>query len=110
MGKALVKVKPKKYKVGDTVKVDFIAIHPMATGMQKDKKTGKLIPSKYINDVEFFFNDKSFTKMKIWEGVSTNPYFSVKMKITEPGVIKVVYKDNTGESGESKKKIKPKAA
>ncbi len=109
MGKALVKVKPKKYKVGDTVKVDFIAIHPMATGMKKNKKTGKVIPAKYINEVEFFFNDKSFTKMVIWETVSTNPYFSVKMKVTEPGKIKVVYKDNTGESGEKTKKIKPKA-
>ncbi len=109
MGKALIKIKPKKYSVGDIVKVDFIAIHPMDTGMKKDKKTGKIIPAKYINDVEFFFNDKSFTKMKIWESVSTNPYFSVKMKITEPGKIKVVYKDNTGESGEAKKKVKPKA-
>ena len=109
MGKALVKVKPKKYKVGDIVKVDFIAIHPMAKGMKKNKKTGKVIPAKYINEVEFFFNDKSFTKMVIWETVSTNPYFSVKMKVTEPGKIKVVYKDNTGESGEKTKKIKPKA-
>jgi sulfur-oxidizing protein SoxZ len=109
MGKALVKVKPKKYSVGDTVKVDFIAIHPMDTGMKKDKKTGKVIPAKYIQEVEFFFNDKSFTKMVVWETVSTNPYFSVNMKITEPGKVKVVYKDNTGEGGEKTKKIKPKA-
>jgi len=110
MGKALVKIKPKKYKVGDIVKVDFIAIHPMDTGMVKDKKTGKIIPAKYINSVEFFFNDKSFTKLQVWETVSTNPYFSVNMKVTEPGVIKVEYKDNTGESGVAKKKVKPKAA
>jgi sulfur-oxidizing protein SoxZ len=31
------------------------------------------------------------------------------MKITEPGKVKVVYKDNTGEGGEKTKKIKPKA-
>ncbi len=109
MGKALVKVKPKKYKVGDTVKVDFIVIHPMDTGMKKNKKTGKIIPAKYISEVEFFFNDKSFTKMVVWETVSTNPYFSVKMEVTEAGVVKVKYKDNTGESGEKTKKIKPKA-
>ncbi len=109
MGKALVKIKPKKYKVGDIVKVDFIAIHPMETGMRKDKKTGKIIPAKYINEVKFYYNGKLFTNMTIWESTSTNPYLSVNLKITEPGEVKVTYKDNTGESGEKSKKIKPKA-
>ncbi len=108
MGKALIKIKPKKYKVGDIVKVDFITIHPMDTGLKKDKKTGKIIPAKFINEVSFFYNDKLITKMNIWETVSTNPYFSVNMKITEPGVVKVTYKDNSGESAEKTKKIKPK--
>ena len=109
MGKALVKIKPKKYKVGDIVKVDFIAIHPMETGLRKDKKTGKIIPAKYINDVKFYYNDKLFTSMDIWESTSTNPYLSVNLKITEPGKVKVTFKDNTGEAGEKSKKIKPKA-
>jgi len=109
MGKALVKIKPKKYKVGDIVKVDFIAIHPMETGMRKDKKTGKIIPAKYINEVKFYYNGKLFTNMNIWESTSTNPYLSVNLKITEPGEVKVTFTDNTGESGEKTKKIKPKA-
>lgn len=109
MGKALVKIKPKKYKVGDVVKVDFIAIHPMETGMRKDKKTGKIIPAEYINNVEFQYNGKTITKMVVWESVSTNPYFSVNMKITEPGEVKVIYTDNTGKTADRSKKIKPKA-
>ena len=40
--KSMIKIKPKKFKVGDTVKVDFIVIHPMDTGLKKDKKTGKI--------------------------------------------------------------------
>ena len=106
--KSLIKIKPKKYKVGDTVKVDFIVIHPMETGMRKDKKTGKIIPAHYINDVQFFYNDQLITKMIVWESVSTNPYFSINMKITGPGKIKVVYKDNQGEVHEKTKKVKPK--
>jgi len=106
--KSLIKIKPKKYKVGDTVKVDFIVIHPMDTGMRKDKKTGKIIPAHYINDVQFFYNDQLVTKMIVWESVSTNPYFSINMKITDRGVIKVVYKDNQGEVHEKTKKVKPK--
>ncbi|RUM67876.1 MAG: thiosulfate oxidation carrier complex protein SoxZ [Sulfurospirillum sp.] len=109
MGKALVKIKPKKYKVGDIVKVDFIAIHPMETGMRKSKKTGKILPAKYINEVKFYYNGKLFTNMDIWESTSTNPYLSVNLKITEPGEVKVTFKDNTGEAGEKSKKIKPRA-
>ncbi len=109
MGKALVKIKPKKYKVGDVVKVDFIAIHPMETGMRKDKKTGKILPAEYINNVEFQYNGKTITKMVVWESVSTNPYFSVNMKVTEPGEVKVIYTDNTGKKADRSKKIKPKA-
>ena len=40
--KSMIKIKPKKFKVGDTVKVDFIVIHPMDTGLKKDKKLEKL--------------------------------------------------------------------
>jgi hypothetical protein len=35
--KSMIKFKPKKFKVGDTIKVDFIVIHPMDTGTKKDK-------------------------------------------------------------------------
>ncbi len=106
--KSLIKIKPKKYKVGDIVRVDFIVIHPMETGLRKDKKTGKVIPMHYINDVQFFYNDRLITKMIVWESISTNPYFSINMKITEPGRVKVVYKDNLGEVNEKTKKVKPR--
>lgn len=105
--KTLVKIKPKKYNVGDVVKVDFIAIHPMDTGLRKDK-SGKVIPANYIEEVKFFFNDKMFTQMAVWESVSTNPYLSVNFKVPEKGEIKVTYKTNLGESGEKSKKVKPK--
>jgi sulfur-oxidizing protein SoxZ len=39
--KSMVKFKPKKFNVGDTIKVDFIVIHPMETGTRKDKKTNR---------------------------------------------------------------------
>ncbi len=106
--KSLIKVKPKKYKVGEIVKVDFMVMHPMETGMRKDKKTGQVIPAEYINEVKFFFNDKLLTKMMVWETLSTNPLFTINFKIPSKGVLKVVYKDNKGEVNEKSKKIKPK--
>jgi sulfur-oxidizing protein SoxZ len=106
--KSMVKIKPKKYKVGDIVKVDFIVIHPMDTGMSKDKKTGKIKPAHYIDNITFSFDGKPFTTMKVWESVSTNPYFSVKYKVTGKGKITVDYTDNQGEKNSKSKKLKPK--
>jgi sulfur-oxidizing protein SoxZ len=108
MSKAMIKIKPKKYAVGDSVKVDFIVIHPMETGLRKDKKTGQVIPAKYIDEIKFFYGDDLLTKMVVWESVSTNPYFSINLKVTKAAELKVVYKDNTGELHEKSTKVKPK--
>ncbi|UPT77969.1 thiosulfate oxidation carrier complex protein SoxZ [Sulfurovum sp. XGS-02] len=106
--KSMIKIKPKKYKAGDVVKVDFIVIHPMDTGLQKDKKTGEIIPAHYIDNITFSLDGKPFTTMKVWETVSTNPYFSVNLKVPGKGKITVDYTDNTGEKNSKSKKLKPK--
>ncbi len=106
--KSLIKIKPKNYKVGDIVKVDFMVMHPMETGMRKDKKTGQLIPAEYITEVKFLFNDQLVTKMVIWESLSTNPLFTINFKVPGEGELKVVFKDNKGEVNEQSKAITPK--
>jgi len=106
--KSMIKIKPKKYKAGDIVKVDFIVIHPMDTGLQKDKKTGNIIPAHFIDNITFSLDGKAFTTMKVWETVSTNPYFSVNLKVPASGKITVDYTDNTGEKNSKSKKLKPK--
>lgn len=106
--KSLIKLKPKKYKTGEIIKVNFMVMHPMETGMRKDKKTGQIVPADYINEVKFFFNDTPFTTMKVWESVSTNPVFTVNFKVPGNGVLKVVYTTNTGGVEEKTVKVKPK--
>jgi sulfur-oxidizing protein SoxZ len=106
--KSLIKIKPKKYKIGDIVKVSFMVMHPMDTGMGKDKKTKEIIPAKYINSVKFNYNGKDITTMTVWETLSVNPVFTIYMKVDGKGKLKVTYTDNTGEVHEKSKKIKPK--
>jgi sulfur-oxidizing protein SoxZ len=106
--KSLIKIKPNKYKNGEVVQVSFMVMHPMDTGMAKDKKTGKIIPAKYINSVKFTFNGKVITNMRVWESVSVNPVFTTYMKIDGSGTLSVSFTDNTGEVNETSKKIKPK--
>ncbi|QOY51785.1 thiosulfate oxidation carrier complex protein SoxZ [Candidatus Sulfurimonas baltica] len=110
MGKsqALIKIKPKKYKDGEVVKVSFMVMHPMETGLRKDKKTKEVIPALYINDVKFEYNGKVITTMKVWETLSVNPVFTTYMKINGSGELKVTYTDSSGEVNEKSTKIKPK--
>jgi sulfur-oxidizing protein SoxZ len=82
--KTLIKIKPKDYKAGDVVKIDFMAMHPMETGMRKDKESGNLIPAHFIDEVKFMFNDTLITKMVIWESLSVNPLMSVSFKVPVP--------------------------
>ncbi|EQB40609.1 sulfur oxidation protein SoxZ [Sulfurimonas hongkongensis] len=106
--KSLIKIKPKKYKDGEIVKVSFMVMHPMETGMRKDKKTKKIIPAKYINSVKFDYNGKVITTMNVWESLSTNPVFTTYMKVNGAGKLSVTYSDSTGEVHEKSTKIKPK--
>lgn len=106
--KTLIKIKPKDYKDGDIVKIDFMAMHPMESGMRKDKDTGAIVPAHYINEVSFLFNDKMLTKMVTWESLSVNPVLTVSMKVSGAGTLKVLAKDNKGDNVETSVAITPK--
>lgn len=106
--KTLIKIKPSSYSVGDIVKIDFMAMHPMESGMRKDKDTGAIVPAHYINEVNFLFNDKVITKMVTWESLSVNPVLSISLKVSGAGTLKVLAKDNKGESVETSTAITPK--
>lgn len=106
--KTLIKIKPSSYSVGDIVKIDFMAMHPMESGMRKDKDTGAIVPAHYINEVNFLFNDKVVTKMVTWESLSVNPVLSISLKVSGAGTLKVLAKDNKGESVETSTAITPK--
>jgi sulfur-oxidizing protein SoxZ len=106
----LLRVKPKKYKEGDIVKVSLTIAHPMETGMAKDKITNKIKPAHYVEDITFSFDGEVFTKMKVWESVSANPVFSIQYKIEKAGKITASFSDNLGETNSKSKKIRPKQA
>ncbi|MDX9814051.1 MAG: thiosulfate oxidation carrier complex protein SoxZ [Sulfurimonas sp.] len=106
--KTLIKINPNKYKKGDLIKVSFMAMHPMETGLRVDKKSGKVVPADYIKSAKFEYNDKVFSTMNIWETVSANPVLSTYLRVEEAGEIKVSYSDNKGVVGESRAKINPK--
>lgn len=94
---ALVKINPKEYKKDDIVRVDSVIMHPMDTGLMKDKESGKYIAAHHITNVEVYYGDEKITWMELSGSVSANPFISFYVKATKTAPLKIVWKDNKGE-------------
>lgn len=84
---------------GGITDIKTLISHPMTTGLQKNKKTGKIIPAHFIERVTAEIDGKTVF-VAIWGiGISTNPFLSFKVKGGKPGqTLKLGWVDNKGES------------
>ncbi len=92
---------------GGVTTVKALISHPMDTGLVKDKKTDKLIPAHFIQEVTV--THKGTTVMTAeWGGaVSKNPYLSFRFKGGSAGdTLKLSWVDNQGKSDSSEGQIK----
>jgi sulfur-oxidizing protein SoxZ len=95
-----------KEKGGETT-VKALITHPMETGARKDKKTGKLIPAHFIQEV--ICKHKGATVMTAqWSGgVSKNPYISFKFSGAAKGdELELSWVDNQGGNDSKTAQIK----
>ena len=93
-------------KSGVTV-VKTLINHPMETGMRKDKKTDKMIPAHFIQEVTCEHNGKNVLTAQWGTAVSKNPYLSFKFTGANAGdSLKVSWVDNQGQSDSIESKIK----
>jgi len=105
MAKSTIKIRAKE-KAG-VVTVKALMTHPMETGARKDKKTGKLIPAHFIQEVSCKTNDKTVMSADWSGGVSKNPYLSFKFKGAAKGdPIELTWVDNQGNSDTKTAKIR----
>jgi len=80
-----------------TVKV--LISHPMDTGLEKDKKTGNLIPAHFIQEVVCDHNGTNVMTAEWGPAISKNPYLSFRFKGAKAGdTIKLNWVDNKGNS------------
>ncbi len=95
-----------KMKEGVTT-VKALMTHPMETGLRKDKKTGKMIPAHFIQNVSAKHNGKEVLTAEWGGSVSKNPYLSFKFNGGAKGDdIELSWKDNKGESDSASAKIR----
>jgi len=92
---------------GDTTTVKCLITHAMETGLRKDKKTGKLIPAHFINEVVAETGGKTVMTANWSGGVSKNPYLSFAFTGGAKGdEVKISWVDNQGGSDSGTAKIK----
>lgn len=70
---------------GDVADVKVLIKHPMDTGLMKDKKTDKLIPAHFINQVVATLNGKTVLDAQWGVGIAQNPFIGFRIKGSKPG-------------------------
>ena len=105
MAKKSIKIRAKAK--GGVTTVKALMNHPMETGLRKDKKTGKLIPAHFINEVVAKVGGE-VAMTAYWSGaVSKNPYISFKVNGGAKGdPVEISWTDNQGGSDSGSTKIK----
>ena len=105
MAKSSIKIRAKVNK--GEAKVKCLISHPMETGLRKDKKSGKLIPAHFIQEVVCEHDGKTVINAQ-WSGtISKNPFLSFEFTGAKAGdMIKVSWVDNTGKSDSTEAKMK----
>jgi sulfur-oxidizing protein SoxZ len=102
---ASIKVRAKSK--ADIVTVKALMSHPMQPAGQKNKETGKEIPSNFITEVKAEHNG-NLVLTAHWSGaISKNPYISFKFKGGKSGEsITLSWVDNNGKTDSIEAKIK----
>ena len=91
---------------GDTTTVKALISHPMETGLRKNKKTGKVIPAHFIQEVICDHKGNAVMTALWGAAVSKNPYLSFKFKGAQKGdTVKLSWTDNKGESDSAEVKV-----
>jgi sulfur-oxidizing protein SoxZ len=97
MAKDTIKIRSKVS--GGVTTVKALMTHPMDTGLQKDSKTGELIPAHFINEVVAKHNGKTVLVAEWGPAVSKNPYLSFAFDGGAAGdTVELSWKDNKGDS------------
>jgi sulfur-oxidizing protein SoxZ len=92
-------IKVRAKLAGDVTTVKALVSHPMETGLVKDKKTGKIIPAHFIQEVTCEHNGNVVLTALWGVAISKNPYLSFRFKGAKVGdKLTLRWVDNKGES------------
>ena len=105
MASKSIKLKAKAENGETTVKA--LIKHPMETGRRKDKDSGKLVSSHYIQEVSCSYQGEPVMTAEWGPTIAKNPFLSFEFTGAKSGdTIKVSWVDNTGKSDSTEAKMK----
>ncbi|WP_198262834.1 thiosulfate oxidation carrier complex protein SoxZ [sulfur-oxidizing endosymbiont of Gigantopelta aegis] len=104
MAKSTIKIRAKAKNGVVTVKA--LISHKMETGLRKNKKTGKVIPALFIENVDCEHNGAPIMNAEWGVAISKNPYLSFKFAGASGDSVKLSWKDNSGKSDTLETKVK----
>jgi len=100
-----IKIRAKNKNGLTTVKA--LINHPMETGLRKNKKTSKMIPAHFIQQVACTHNGKTVLNADWGTAISKNPYLSFKLNNANKGdEIVLSWHDNLGNTDNQTSVIK----
>ena len=104
MAKSSIKVRAKEK--GGVVTVKALMNHPMETGLRKDKKTGKMFPAHFINEVTATIGGANAISANWSGGISKNPYLAFEAPGKKGDELTLSWTDNQGNSESATTKVK----
>ncbi len=102
--RVIVRLTPAKPKAGEEFRLQALAQHPNEPGTSRDAE-GKLIPAKYINLVEVYFEGEKVAEARPGPSTSANPLYGFKLKAERAGTFTVRLRDTAGDTGEGTVKL-----
>ena len=93
-------------KEGELTTVKALIKHPMETGLRKNKKSGKVIPAHFIQEVRCEHKGREVMKAEWGASVSKNPYFTFRFRGASKGDrITLSWNGNQGDSDSQETEI-----
>ena len=82
------------------IEVQVLVVHPMETGLRKDKQTKKTIPAHFIQTMSLYHNDALAVEADLGISISEDPLIGFRLPTAKDGdKVKITWTDNKGETG-----------
>jgi sulfur-oxidizing protein SoxZ len=92
-------------KAGISVEARWSAAHPMDSGFRVDD-SGRRIPRNIIHSVRAYLNEKLIMEADLGTAMTSPVYLAFPVTVPqEGGVLKVVWKDDAGQMGETVQRL-----
>ena len=99
-------LKIRAHEIDGQVIVKSVINHPMETGRRKVKKTGKKIPSHFINEVIVSRNRRIVMEAFWGKSISRNPFLSFQIPGRKGDTITISWLDNRGNTDTASAKVR----